>query len=122
MDEITIQKIDKELEEKEKRLVEELKQITVANPAVPGDLEVKVHSNNENPEDEDQYAHNITELDLDFALENELKKQLADVRKAKEKIKKGTYGICENCAQKIQSARLQLVPVASLCVECSKIR
>ncbi|MCL5784182.1 MAG: TraR/DksA C4-type zinc finger protein [Patescibacteria group bacterium] len=34
------------------------------------------------------------------------------------RIKDGTYGQCEKCGQKIDSARLQAIPIATLCGIC----
>jgi DnaK suppressor protein len=43
-----------------------------------------------------------------------------EVMLALEKIKDGTYGVCESCDQEIESERLEALPVTSLCVECKK--
>jgi len=39
---------------------------------------------------------------------------------ALEKIRDATYGVCESCAQEIESERLEAMPVTSLCVECKR--
>lgn len=36
------------------------------------------------------------------------------------KLKKGTYGKCENCGKQIEIARLEALPTATLCLSCSK--
>lgn len=36
------------------------------------------------------------------------------------RIKKGTYGKCENCSKEIEAGRLEAMPTANLCVSCSK--
>ena len=43
-----------------------------------------------------------------------------EVMHALEKIKDGTYGLCESCEQEIESERLEALPVTSLCIECKK--
>lgn len=36
------------------------------------------------------------------------------------KMKKGTYGKCENCGKQIEIERLEALPTATLCLSCSK--
>jgi DnaK suppressor protein len=43
-----------------------------------------------------------------------------DVMLALEKIKNGTYGVCDSCGQEIESERLHAVPITSLCIECKR--
>jgi DnaK suppressor protein len=43
-----------------------------------------------------------------------------DVQAALEKIKNGTYGICESCGGEISEARLEAYPTAKLCVNCQR--
>ncbi|MBI2599169.1 TraR/DksA C4-type zinc finger protein [Candidatus Curtissbacteria bacterium] len=53
-------------------------------------------------------------------LENQLKRDLKEIEKALEKIKKGTYGICENCKERIDAKRLDAKPAAIYCLKCEK--
>jgi RNA polymerase-binding transcription factor DksA len=53
-------------------------------------------------------------------LETRLKYELGEIEKALAKIKKGTYGICERCGQKIDLARLEVKPSAIYCLRCEK--
>lgn len=52
-------------------------------------------------------------------IENETE-VLQEIDSAIEKIDAGTYGACENCAKKINKARLLAIPYAKLCVECKR--
>lgn len=61
----------------------------------------------------EQYANT---LPVEYSLEVRLK----DVNLALEKIKKGTYGKCENCDKKIDEERLKIYPEARLCLDCEK--
>jgi DnaK suppressor protein len=45
-------------------------------------------------------------------------KYLTYLDKALERIKEGTYGICQECGEPISKARLEAVPTATLCVAC----
>lgn len=53
------------------------------------------------------------------ALVSKLKEALADCEHALEKFESGTYGICENCGKAIAPARLEAMPSARLCIDCS---
>jgi len=41
---------------------------------------------------------------------------------AKDRIREGTYGLCEECGSRIPLRRLQAMPTATLCVECQERR
>lgn len=56
------------------------------------------------------------------AIKNELNKKTAQIKKALKKIKKGTYGTCEDCSKLIDTDRLSVVPEATLCISCEKKR
>ena len=68
---------------------------------------------------------------VDFALDSaqdEINSQLAEVEsrelaridEALEKMRAGTYGLCEGCKQNIPLARLQALPYATCCIECKR--
>lgn len=46
-----------------------------------------------------------------------LKRTLTQVKKALSKIGLGTYGRCEKCGQPIEPARLEIIPMATLCLK-----
>jgi len=52
--------------------------------------------------------------------EEKLKKDLKEIEAALAKIKKGTYGICNNCGKKIDEKRLEVKPQAIYCLSCEK--
>jgi DnaK suppressor protein len=47
---------------------------------------------------------------------------LGQVNDALGKFDKGTYGLCEDCGDKIDRARLQALPYATLCIQCQHQR
>lgn len=53
-------------------------------------------------------------------IEHSLELRLKDVNLALEKIKKGTYGRCDNCDKKIDEERLKIYPEARFCLDCEK--
>lgn len=65
----------------------------------------------------EQWGHHRVE-----ALRGEVDKMLITVRKALTKIKIGKYGVCENCGELIDTDRLAINPMATLCISCEKQR
>jgi len=73
-------------------------------------------SENEPAEDAaEQEGHGRVE-----ALTLQLDKLLAQIKKALSRIGVGKYGICEKCGKPIDKARLEAMPMASLCVDCER--
>jgi RNA polymerase-binding protein DksA len=58
------------------------------------------------------------ELEKRLTLEKRIREQLAEVEHALRKFEEGTYGLCDNCGQPIDPARLEALPQASLCLNC----
>jgi len=56
------------------------------------------------------------------AINTELSKSIINVRKALSRIKLGKYGVCEECGQMIDTARLMAVPEAKFCSSCAAKR
>jgi DnaK suppressor protein len=48
--------------------------------------------------------------------------QLDDINQALIRIEKGIYGICKECGENIQFARLDIMPTAVLCIDCQGIQ
>lgn len=47
--------------------------------------------------------------------------ELQDIAHSLEKIKKGTYGICEMCDEEIDIERLKIKPHAKFCIKCREL-
>lgn len=56
------------------------------------------------------------------ALRQHLEDKLLQVGDALERVKRGTYGVCQSCGQPIGTERLEVLPHASLCVDCQQKR
>jgi RNA polymerase-binding protein DksA len=69
----------------------------------------------------EEEATETLELEKRLTLENRIRKELAAVEHALEKIEKGTYGICDNCGEPINVERLEALPQASLCMKCKAL-
>jgi RNA polymerase-binding transcription factor DksA len=56
----------------------------------------------------------------ELTLRETMIERLKVLARAEEKMRQGTYGICEACGQPIPPARLRAVPEAVLCVRCAE--
>jgi RNA polymerase-binding protein DksA len=56
-----------------------------------------------------------------FVMLEVLSKELKNIETALEKIQKGTYGICDNCGNKIAKERLMALPSTNLCLNCKML-
>ncbi len=54
------------------------------------------------------------------ALKGNLQQILSSIRSSLANLKSGSYGKCENCGKSIELARLEAMPIATLCLSCSK--
>ena len=100
------------LESEKKRLNEELEQ-----------LKGSVRPTNERREGSpfgkrEEEATEALELEKRLALEKRIKNELACIEHALQKFNQGTYGLCDNCGQPIDPARLEALPQANLCLNC----
>lgn len=71
--------------------------------------------------DEDN-AREVTDYESNLSMEKQLKFLLKKVDTALKAIKKGTYGQCRLCKNTIENGRLELMPYADICVNCSNVK
>lgn len=67
-----------------------------------------------------EIASELFDIEHQMALKKLQEHELVEIERAKQKIKDGTYGMCENCQQPIAPARLELLPHAKLCIDCAR--
>jgi len=60
------------------------------------------------------------EQDISLGLMENETDELHEIQEAFERIKDGSFGLCENCRKKIPKERLKAIPYARLCVSCKK--
>jgi len=63
-------------------------------------------------------ASQIPEMEQKLVKIRRIQQQISDIEHALEKIKMGTYGICDACGKPIAAERLKIIPQAALCLEC----
>lgn len=57
-----------------------------------------------------------------FAVLDREVKELRDIEAAFERIRTGTYGVCDSCGDDIERERLEAYPTAERCVDCERDR
>jgi DnaK suppressor protein len=58
------------------------------------------------------------ERERDLALSAQARVAIEEIDAALAKIDSGTYGVCEQCGERIPKERLRALPYARLCVKC----
>jgi DnaK suppressor protein len=71
--------------------------------------------------DEEEGDPGIFEREKNWALLQALERKLESINHALRTLEKGQYGICERCGQKIDPARLKILPDTTLCVKCKTL-
>lgn len=70
----------------------------------------------------EEEADEVMELEKRLVMEKHLGDTLAEINHALDKFENGTYGICDNCGNPIEPARLDALPQANLCLICKSKR
>lgn len=60
------------------------------------------------------------EREKTWALLQRLQTKLESIERAIKSAHKGTYGICEGCGQRIDPARLEILPETTYCLDCQR--
>ena len=60
------------------------------------------------------------ERELDYTLEDNEERLLAEIEGALKRIDEGTYGTCTNRGEQIPVERLEALPWATLCIDCQR--
>jgi len=65
-------------------------------------------------------AEATLEEEMSFAAVNRRAEMLHEIDLALERLKEGTYGICDSCGEEISIGRLQALPFALYCTGCQE--
>ncbi len=60
------------------------------------------------------------EQDISLGLMENEADEIKEIEEALERIKDGSFGLCESCKKKVPKERLRAIPYARLCVNCKK--
>jgi DnaK suppressor protein len=107
--------VQEHLESEHKRLASELEQVQTSASSTEERREGSPFGKRE------EEATETLELEKRLTLENRIRQELAAIEHALERFEKGTYGLCENCGQPIDPKRLEVLPQASLCMNCKAL-
>lgn len=113
---IDIQYFKDKLEKELKTLESELQSVGHKNPDNPKDWEASSGTVDINASDPADIADNIESYESNTAVLKPLEIQYNEVKMALDKIKKGTYGVCEVGGEPIEKGRLEANPSARTCV------
>jgi DnaK suppressor protein len=102
----------KNLKKERERIMEDLDRLAIIDGTVNARKEGSPFGKREEEADE------VMELEKRLVMEKHLSETLDDINRALDKFKSGTYGICDNCGQPIEPARMEALPEANLCLVC----
>ena len=71
--------------------------------------------------DFDEQASDIEAQDALAALEEVALAEIRQLKAALQRVRQGSYGICDSCGEDIPPRRLTAVPTASRCVDCADL-
>lgn len=106
------------LEDERARLLEELEAMEEHTPEVEDQVGMDVGGGYD--EDLADVASSTFEREKGLALESSVQQLLTQVDESLARIDEGTYGICVRCGNPIDSARLKVLPYATLCIRCKE--
>ncbi|MGH3650113.1 MAG: TraR/DksA family transcriptional regulator [Acidimicrobiia bacterium] len=117
--ETTLERFRKRLEEEKTRLEEQIEDYE-------RELEVARLTESSSDRSPDPGNAEASSMKLEYAKELSIEQNsldlLSKVNRALERVKAGTYGICESCGKPIPVERLDVLPYTTLCVECASRR
>jgi len=122
MDKKILNELKGKLEIEKKRIEEELGKFAKKDSTVPGDWDTRFpHWNGSSGSGAlEEEADEVEEYGNLLPVEHSLEIKLRDIDLALDKMKKGTYGKCENCKGNIPIERLRALPEARICFDCEK--
>ena len=88
--------------------------------ALNGDLSLLRELQSETKGDVIDVALDSAQDEISSQLAEVESRELAHIETALERLKSGTYGLCEHCEGKIPLARLQALPYATSCIRCQR--
>jgi DnaK suppressor protein len=115
-----IEYFKEKLEEQKKHLEKDMERVGRKNPNVPGDWELAPMDLNTDTSDPNDLADTFEELENRSAIEDKLEERLTFVNQALLRIKKGTFGYCQVCKEKIEEKRLEVSSIAQTCIKHAK--
>jgi RNA polymerase-binding transcription factor DksA len=107
------------LRQEEARLELELTDLGYLNPDNPADWTAGANASEMNTADLNNLADADEEQEANKAIVQELEVRLKNIKDALARIEAGTYGVCTQCGEAIEPARLDANPAAETCISCT---
>lgn len=122
MNQTKLDELKERLEKQKKEITKELQKFAAKDKNLDGDWDTKYPDMNTGVGSQqlEDAADEVTEYSTLLPIEQNLELRIKDIDIALEKIKKGTYGECENCKREIEEERLEAYPEARTCGKCQK--
>jgi len=117
MDKTKTQHFETLLNQELETLETELRTVGQKNPRNPADWEAKPDVMDTMPADSNEVADTIESYEENTGILKQLEIRYNEVKKALERIKSGTYGLCEVDKKPIEVKRLEANPAATTCIE-----
>jgi DnaK suppressor protein len=76
----------------------------------------ELHISSDDLPDETDLANNVIQQNVSFSIRSRELQKLRMIEVALQKIEEGTYGLCDDCDEEIEAARLNNQPWANLCI------
>lgn len=111
-----LKKIKNRLIAHKKAIIFQLQKFAQKSKKVKGDYETRFEQIGSH---QDENAVEVSNYEDNLSVEHELEKELKDIEGALKKTSENTYGVCSNCGKQINPKRLEAMPEATLCIECS---
>lgn len=110
-----MEKFKQKLAEELDKVEAELKTVGRINPDNPADWEPTPEKTDVLASDRDEVADSIEAFEDNVAILKQLEIRYNEIKEALQKIESDKFGICENCGEKIEEARLDANPAARTC-------
>lgn len=114
-----VQVIKDKLIQKKQHIVSQLMKFAKRNKKIKDDFKTEFTRLGDHKDDN---AIEISNYESTLSVEQDLKKELKNIGSALKKASEGTYGVCSRCKKLINPKRLEVLPEATLCVECSEAK
>jgi DnaK suppressor protein len=62
----------------------------------------------------------VYEWELTLAMKQEAQVRIQTIRQALQNLEEGRYGICSQCGNPIDPERLEIFPLAAMCIGCAR--
>lgn len=106
-----------------KEAVEKMREVLIVRrdalrKALAGDLSALKDLREQSSGDVVDFALDSAQDEISSQLAEVESRELSQIETALEKMRGGTYGKCEGCAENIPLVRIQALPYANYCIEC----